>query len=165
MKGTAEGVPAAIDAMVHAQSREAANEAYWRIDNHVVVQGQLFEAAEATAQVLADRICAEDFSDEGLPRALDLLVEIAWGEADQTEFELGNESLGERCRQQIRNRLPCLYRVPWGSDERVLLGLVDVIVRVDTETIRKAAFAASIAAANLSPELRSKIEKGLSSFP
>jgi len=46
---SAAAVPGAIEALRTADTDDVAKEAYWRIDNEVVVQGELFEAAIATA--------------------------------------------------------------------------------------------------------------------
>lgn len=99
--GSADYVPEALDRMPTARSADDATAAYWELDNRVVVQGQLFSAAERLAYSIVERICAGDYTEAGLPRAVDLLVELACGEADESEIELGNDDLGQRCRERI----------------------------------------------------------------
>ena len=45
-------VPASLVGLLGAKSREEAKSFYWRLENVVVVQGQLFEAAPAVVSVL-----------------------------------------------------------------------------------------------------------------
>lgn len=99
--GPATFGPDAIDRLLSARTESEATGAYWELDNRVVVQGQLYEAAErATASILG-LLTAGDYTQPGLGRALDLLVEIARGEPDPTEVAAGNVDLGERCRSAI----------------------------------------------------------------
>lgn len=101
MIGPASFVPGAIDRLLSAATDEEAASAYWELDKRVVVQGQLSEAAEPVAYELVRRVCAAEYSVPGLPRVLDLLVELAYGESDMTEVELGNADLGPRCRALV----------------------------------------------------------------
>ena len=50
--GSANHIPDALRQLVSAKSAADADEAYWRLENHVVVQGQLFSSAEQVVQVL-----------------------------------------------------------------------------------------------------------------
>ncbi len=50
--GSAVGVPQALWDLFSASSEDAAEAAYWRIDNEVIVQGQLHEAAVPTLEIL-----------------------------------------------------------------------------------------------------------------
>ena len=93
--GTAESVPDVVKEMLAASSEGAARDAYWRVDNVVVVQGQLFESAEATAALIVRSICNRDYTVHGLGYALDLLVELAYGEAHDSEVRFGNQALGD----------------------------------------------------------------------
>lgn len=127
MGGGAGFVPQAIHRMLHAVSTEDAGTAYWQLDNRVVVQGQLFEAAQATAHEVATAPCRGDASNPGLCRALDILVEIASGEPDRSEIAIGNTQLADRCRVMLRQFLPCWYSIGESKDERVLLGLLDLL--------------------------------------
>lgn len=47
--GSARGVPNALDELSSASTIDEATAAYWKIDNCVVVQGTVYEAAVATA--------------------------------------------------------------------------------------------------------------------
>jgi len=50
--GNGEPVRIATAALLAAESGEAARAAYWRIENHAVVQGELFDVSEVCASAL-----------------------------------------------------------------------------------------------------------------
>jgi hypothetical protein len=139
--GGAEFVPGAVRRMVRATSMEEASAAYWELDNRVVVQGQLFEAALWTARSVAFAVCRGEASACGLTRALDLLVEIAAGEPDQSEVKLGNAGLGDMCRRELRQYLPCFRELAVSGDDQTLLGVLDLldILEVDRQRLREVA--------------------------
>ncbi|MCZ2341661.1 MAG: hypothetical protein LC104_07670 [Bacteroidales bacterium] len=74
---SAAHVPSALIALCEAQSREQAEREYWRIDNHVMLQGSLFEASLPTASCAV--IGVASCTDHGLNWLLELLVQIAHG--------------------------------------------------------------------------------------
>jgi hypothetical protein len=100
-QGTAIGVPAALEAIQKASTAEEAEEAYWRIDNTVIVQGALHESAAATAA------CAITLLPRCLPpgRAflLELLMQIATGEPAPDETPIAGDSVGQLCSREIRS--------------------------------------------------------------
>ncbi|WP_440531912.1 hypothetical protein [Variovorax sp. YR566] len=51
IQGRADSIPSALQSLLNA-SMEDAEKYYWGMENHVVVQGQLFSAAEPALQVL-----------------------------------------------------------------------------------------------------------------
>lgn len=128
--GPADFVPGAIDRLLCASTAAEATQAYWELDNRVVVQGQLFEAAEQVSRELVRRICAGEASPSGLPGALDLLVELAYGESDASEIEAGNPDLGRRCRAQIADGLECMQAMVPVSEERARLAVRDLVDRM-----------------------------------
>ena len=92
--GDARLVPSAINRLLHASSSQEATDAYWELDNRVVVQGRLFNSAVPTASEVTLAICAGKYTSYALPEALDLLVELAYGESYEWEVVLGNCDLG-----------------------------------------------------------------------
>lgn len=139
--GGAEFVPGAVTRMVHATTAEDASSAYWELDNCVVVQGQLFEAAAWTARAVCVAICNGEPTALGLGRALDLLVEIAAGEPGQSELALGNSELGNLCREELGKHLLCFRGLTASEDDRVLLAVLDLleILESDRSELREAA--------------------------
>ena len=92
---SAEGVGHAILQLVNASSLEEADDAYWRIDNEVIVQGALFEAATSVAWCLACGLL--HCTDLARPFLLELLVQLCSGEPHPTEVQLGNSTIAEDC--------------------------------------------------------------------
>lgn len=139
--GGAEFVPSAVARMVHATTAEDASSAYWELDNRVVVQGQLFEAAVWAVRAVCAAICEGEPTVFGLGRALDLLVEIAVGEPDESELALGNADLGILCREEIGQHLRCFRGFAASEDDRTLLAVLDLldIVEVDRKELREVA--------------------------
>jgi hypothetical protein len=76
--GTAEGVPAAI-AKLTAANEETRKEGYWSLDNGVVLQSDLYEAAPYVVPFMLDIIERRDYPGSLL--AYKLLYEIANGTA------------------------------------------------------------------------------------
>ena len=123
-------VPAAIEHLTASATEDDATAACWELDNRVVVQGQLFEAAEAIAHELVDRLCVGSVSTAGGSRALDLLVEIAYGESDSSEVALGNRDLGTRCRDVIQKGLVCMRASAAEDDDRARAAIDDIVDRL-----------------------------------
>jgi hypothetical protein len=104
--GSASEIGPALRRMLDARGPQEASTAYWQLENHVVVQGEVFEAAEATVSVLVAA-----FADER-PRhvriaALELLYQILAGEPNQSQ---GDQNLLVRCRERAREGLWLLIR-------------------------------------------------------
>jgi hypothetical protein len=75
--GSAERVPEAIRALAAAQPDDV-EESYWRLDNVVVLQGSVFEAAFYVIPYML-AIIDSDRRPENRAAAYDLLVELARG--------------------------------------------------------------------------------------
>jgi len=97
--GSAIGVPAAIEEMRCATSKSQSDDAYWRIDNIVVVQGSLYEAAAPTAACLVTAL--PSCSRVSRSNFLDLLFQLGNGEPNEVEIALGNGRLDEVCRAEL----------------------------------------------------------------
>jgi len=97
--GTAEKVPDALEKLRNAANADEATDAYWQIDNTVIVQGQLFEAAVPTTACLVNilRSC----SPVARPQIVELLGQIATGESDRSEVAIGQNNLKEQCIYEI----------------------------------------------------------------
>lgn len=125
--GPASGVPTALAKLQAATSEEEATDAYWEIDNTVVVQGSLYEAALPTAAcaVLALHPC----TTVARPFLLELLAQLGMGSPDPSEIEAGNAQLQTQCVQQLSRGVAMYFEIlrsgtederPWCVD---LLGL------------------------------------------
>jgi hypothetical protein len=114
--GATAGVAEGLRGLIEATSREAAEAAYWKIDNVVVLQGSLFEAAIATTSALLAvlQMC----SDAARPLVLELLVQIGSGEPDPSEFAAGLEDLQGRCTQELQRGVALFsHLLEYGTDD------------------------------------------------
>lgn len=78
--GTCEHIPAALNAICSPDER-VREEAYWKIDNHVILQGDLYEGAPYVARALVELL---DHRVSEKDRLYNLLVELANGYAPAT---------------------------------------------------------------------------------
>lgn len=98
--GSAEGVPAAIERLRDAKTSEEATRAYWQIDNTVIVQGTLYEAAEHTIPCVLSVLA--DCTEVARPRVFELLFQLGAGEIQWDEMRAGDTSLDGRCRAAVK---------------------------------------------------------------
>jgi len=103
--GTAKGVPDAIRGLI-SENEEIRNASYWKLDNHVVLQSDLYESAFYVLPFLFEILNSE--SKNGKRYVYDLLFEIANGYAPENEVCTlnGREmELTEACRLLIIGEL------------------------------------------------------------
>ena len=99
--GDSTHIPNALHDLISGNPQKE-EDAYWKLDNHVVLQGDLYEAAFHILPFLYEVLESEVTS--GRERIYDLLFEIANGyEAQEVSCELNGEnlSLTEACRKSI----------------------------------------------------------------
>lgn len=109
MGGTAGHVPAAIRGLVEADCDEASDRFYWSLENNVVVQGQLFEAAVPTVPLIFAGLLEEPGRCARI-QLKELLFWIVSGESHHEEVAAGRPYLGDECREAARAGLWLLYR-------------------------------------------------------
>jgi hypothetical protein len=107
--GSAERIGAALRELLAAATPEEASDVYWKLENHIVVQGELFEAAEASTSVLVAALADER------PRhiriaALELLFQILSGQPSESKQTPTRPDLADRCRARAREGLWLLIR-------------------------------------------------------
>jgi hypothetical protein len=98
--GSAAGVPTAIECLRDARDDEEANKFFWRIDNTVVVQGQLYEAAEYTIPCVLAALHGATVA--GRWWLLHLLYQLGAGVSANEEVAAGNANLDKRCRAEVK---------------------------------------------------------------
>lgn len=114
--GSAQNIPAAITALLGAATEAEADRAYWQIDNTVVVQGALFEAAVPTAACLAVGLSL--CSEAGRGRVLELLLQLCAGEDALEEAQQGGAGLAHQCVGHVILALAQLCSIlETGNDE------------------------------------------------
>jgi hypothetical protein len=96
--GSAVGVPAAIQRLTEAQDQSTAEAAYWAIDNTVVVQGALYEAALPAVSCLLAAL--QRSTPTGRPYILELLAQICGGTPIVWDQESAR-SLEEDCLEEL----------------------------------------------------------------
>ncbi|WP_175410377.1 hypothetical protein [Streptomyces sp. TRM64462] len=134
--GGAHEVPEALRRLVAARSEDEAWEAYWRLENAVVVQGALHSAALPAVGVLLAALL-DELSADARDLVLELLRQITAGEADGDEVACGNGDLGPRCRDAARKGLWLLYR-ELGTRRRETAEAI--LERVEDDPVRLAAY-------------------------
>lgn len=138
--GSAGNVRGSLRRMLTAATPTDAEKAYWELENHVVVQGQLFESAERVVPVLLAALL-----DESPPHVrisiLELLFQIVSGEAHPEEE---NQQIGDKCRQRAREGLWLLYRELSCSLKGQREAAVEVLEVLETDMHRVADFLEAI---------------------
>ncbi len=125
-----------LENLLASKTPEEAEKRYWELENHVVVQGQLFSSAMPVISVILASLCDER------PRyvrisLLELLFQIVSGEAHESEVSSGRPDLGEECRELARTGLWLLYReLKHGESEAAR----DVIERIEPDLGRLTAY-------------------------
>jgi hypothetical protein len=124
--GPASDLPGALRALATADTAEAADAAYWRLDNHVLVQGALHQAAEATAAAAV--IALSGATVAGRARLLELLGQIGAGQAAPEEVAAGNTGLADRCLGEIARGFPIYVAILGAArDPDEIASAVDLI--------------------------------------
>lgn len=134
--GSAAAVPAAVRALLAAATPADVGEPYWELENHVVLQGQLFEAAALVVPALMASLVDERPRHVRIS-VLDLLFQIVSGEPHFEETERGVFGLTEICRDRAREGLWILYRELLDGERDAAR---DVIELVETDPDRLSSF-------------------------
>jgi len=117
--GNASNVPDAL-ANLTSQRADARDRAYWSIDNYVVVQSDLYEAAYDVAPLLVELL--RERPEYGAEEIYDLLFEIANGHGvDDTRILVDGHNIPLRaaCRKAIRAGEPLFLADLDHPNERV----------------------------------------------
>jgi hypothetical protein len=109
MDGPATNVGQALSGLLSARTAAEAEAWYWKLENRVVVQGRLYEAAEYVVPVLIAAL-VDDRPRHVRFSLLDLLFQIVNGTTDPDEVDAGNADLAEKCRSRAREGIWLFYR-------------------------------------------------------
>lgn len=105
--GFANNVPVALRGLIAARDGATIERCYWQLENHIVVQGNVYESAEYVVPVILAALI-DGIEGEAKTSLLELLFQIvAYGTRDE---EAGGEaSIAARCRDRAREGLWLLY--------------------------------------------------------
>jgi hypothetical protein len=92
--GDAAHIPHAIEALQRATTCAEAESAYWKIDNSVIVQGRLYEAAAATAACLVVML-GTPLAHSAKARVLELLQQLSAGTVHEGDTALVSQVAAE----------------------------------------------------------------------
>jgi hypothetical protein len=123
---SASRIPEAIFQLQHAITEEEADRAYWRIDNEVIVQGALYEAALPTIMCLVSALV--ECTDTARPKIIELLFQLGNGEPHSSEIALGNTELDSLCRREVCRGMPLFFAAIEKSSPDWLDLCVDILI-------------------------------------
>jgi hypothetical protein len=120
--GNGEGVRHAMEQLFASDSGDAAQQAYWGIENHAFAQGELFEVSEACSSVLVASLA--DPRERWVRIAvLELLFQIVSGHASSTpDTPL---DLERRCHEAVREGLWLLFHEVLTGERDAALDVLD----------------------------------------
>jgi hypothetical protein len=133
--GPATSVPEALIRLSESSTIEVGWKEYWMLDNSIVVQGNLFSAAEAAAPFVVE--LAINNEDHVRVLALELLIQLAGGVTHSKELELGNDYLDVRCRKAVSKGLAFFYTLLDSSSEEIRDRAVELIGLTEDDSFRK----------------------------
>lgn len=134
--GQAGFVPGAVRELLGSSLADDAEEAYWKLDNDIVVQGQLFESARWVIQPLLVALSQPrpSFVREQIAN---LLVEIAFGGPHEHELAAGGDpQLAERCVDELQGGLATFYGLLDESAPMLRLGGLDLLDAAERDRAR-----------------------------
>lgn len=108
--GAATGVPQALRGLIAATSWDERQKYYWQLDNHVVVQGNLYEAAVPVVSVLCAALADGGLSADAHSGVVELLSQLVGGEPHGSEIVQGHGDIDDRVREAAMPAIWLLYR-------------------------------------------------------
>jgi hypothetical protein len=160
--GNAAHVPDAL-AGLRSDADDVRAAAYWQLDNHVVLQGNLFEAAPFVADELL-RMLTGELSGPTKVRVYQLLYEIRNGYApDVDTVDRGGRSvpLRQTCQDVVDGALP-LYRTDLTtSDAAVRREVVDLLASMRDRREDVATLLAEAHTVTRDPAILADLDRGL----
>lgn len=119
-----------LRSMLFEDGRQA-GDAYLRLENPVVAQGNLFEVAPAVVSVIVAAIADASTPEKNVAMVLDLLGRILGGAADPSEVVAGRGDLQERCQAEALRGYWSILKMaatqdPYGAHE-VAADVLDVL--------------------------------------
>jgi hypothetical protein len=156
--GDSSYVPTAFRHLLTANSADEATKAYWELDNHVLVQGQLFDAALYVVPPLLVALHGE-ITSASRYRVAELLVEIALGVPHHLETAVGNDALADHCKDELRLGMWSVYALLGDSDERLRVDALDILDAIESNSPRLLGVVNRLVLEDDSPRVRARAEE------
>ena len=137
IRGTANEVPRNLRRLAETQTDEEAVGAYWYLDNEVVVQGKVFQAAPPVVSVLLAML-EGSLSVPARHWTMELLVQVTCGWADASEIAFGNSDVIEDCRRRAREGIWTIYGQFLHPDREVRECALEIVATIDLDRQRVA---------------------------
>jgi hypothetical protein len=134
--GSGAGLPRAFENLSTVTSKEAADDAYWRIDNEALVQGELYEAAVPTLEVLLS-MASTIPSGPARRSVAELIQQIVFGVPHTSEVELGNADLAKTCKSLASGAVWVFYGWLTDFDNDVRECALLTLCKVETDHKRR----------------------------
>lgn len=132
-------VPDVVKGLLVSQDVDEVENFYWKLENHVVVQGHTFEAAEHLVPVLLAAL-QTDVPQFVRSALLELLFQMVAYEPSQHEIDLGNVDLTNRCRISAREGIWTLYKLYLSVSSGDSDSAYQILERIEVNTERLEAF-------------------------
>lgn len=108
--------------LLSAEDPDAATRAYWRIENHAVIQGELFEVSEPCASALVAAL-ADPRPMWVRVAVLELLFQFLRGHASEAPGT--PPDIRERCERAVREGLHLLFREALTGERDAALDILE----------------------------------------
>ncbi len=135
-------------------------EAYWAIDNNVVLQGDLYEAAPTVTLALIELV-GDERRSAGRPEIYELLVELAYGNAPPS---MTVDFMGEACTLKAATVRALASGVPWylrdladGAGDDVRDRILELLSLLKDEDALDVALVRSRMESTTNPELKQSL--------
>ncbi|MFL9481688.1 hypothetical protein ACI6Q2_02850 [Chitinophagaceae bacterium LWZ2-11] len=124
--GGSQDLPHAVKTLLLAESVNDAEDAYWKLENVIVVQGQVYQAAE---YVMPSLVCALNYSIPSFVKisTYELIFQIINGTPQSDEFSNGNDKIIERCISIAREGLWIYYEEFLDGNKEMAEEILDII--------------------------------------
>lgn len=135
----ADDVPRAFRALLDSQNSTQAEQAYWRIDNNVVVQGNVYDSAPAAVAVILSALTDFQRPIHVQVCLLELLAQIVFGSVSGIEEVPSDCQLEHACLEAAREGIWTLYKLVscFATKHREIAeAALDVLEKLDTNQVR-----------------------------
>ncbi len=95
---TAKNIPKALAVLSHSEKEEDLGAAYWNIDNEVILQGMLFQAALPVISCVLPML--SDCKKVAKPYLLELIVQLVSGYPAPSEINISNKNIVKDIRDE-----------------------------------------------------------------